>query len=99
MAPACRRDFSDADTATRRPRVLRGGARRRSTSPVFRSRIQQLTDTDMEDALKGMEGAAKQLANFDVEVIYQAGVPPVVARGPGFANELADRCRKPAACR
>ena len=53
--------------------------------------IQQLTDTDMEDALKGMERAAKQLANFDVEVIYQGGVPPVVARGPGFANELADR--------
>ena len=53
--------------------------------------IQQLTDSDMEDALKGMERAAKQLANFDVEVIYQGGVPPVVARGPGFANELADR--------
>ena len=44
----------------------------------------------MEDALKGMERAAKQLANFDVEVIYQGGVPPVVARGPGFANQLAD---------
>jgi maleate cis-trans isomerase len=53
--------------------------------------IQQLTDADMEDALKNMERAAKQLANFDVEVIYQGGVPPVVARGPGFANELADR--------
>ncbi len=53
--------------------------------------IQQLTDADMEDALKGMERAAKQLANFDVEVIYQGGVPPVVARGPGFANELSDR--------
>jgi arylmalonate decarboxylase len=53
--------------------------------------IQQLTDADMEDALKGMERAAKQLANFDVEVLYQAGVPPVVVRGPGFHNELADR--------
>jgi maleate cis-trans isomerase len=53
--------------------------------------IQQLTDDDMEDAVKGMERAAKQLANFDVEVIYQGDVPPVVARGPGFANELADR--------
>ena len=53
--------------------------------------IQQLTDADMEEALKGMERAARQLANFDVEVIYQAGVPPVVARGPGFANELAER--------
>src|SRR6202166_1923464 len=48
--------------------------------------IQQLTDDDMEEALKGMERAAKQLANFDVEVIYQAGVPPVVARGPAVAG-------------
>jgi maleate isomerase len=53
--------------------------------------IQQLTDADMEEAVKGMERAAKQLANFDVDVIFQSGVPPVVARGPGFANELADR--------
>lgn len=53
--------------------------------------VQQLTDEDMEEAMQGAERAAKQLANFDVEVIYQAGVPPVVARGPGFANELADR--------
>ena len=61
--------------------------------------IQQLTDADMEDALKGMERAAKQLANFDVEVIYQGGVPPVVARGPGFANDWPTGCRRPAACR
>jgi maleate cis-trans isomerase len=54
--------------------------------------IQQLTDDNMEDALKGMERAAKQLANFDVDVVYQSGVPPIVARGtPGFANELQDR--------
>ena len=46
----------------------------------------------MEEAIKGMERAAKQLANFDVDVIFQSGVPPVVARGtPGFANELQDR--------
>ena len=53
--------------------------------------IQQLTDDDMEEAVKGMERAAKQLANFDVNVIYQSGVPPVVARGPGFGDQLADR--------
>ena len=54
--------------------------------------IQQLTDDNMEEALKGMERAAKQLANFDVDVVYQSGVPPIVARGtPGFANELQDR--------
>jgi maleate isomerase len=54
--------------------------------------IQQLTDDNMEEALKGMERAAKQLANFDVDVIYQSGVPPIVARStPGFANELQKR--------
>jgi len=54
--------------------------------------IQQLTDDNMEEALSGMERAAKQLANFDVDVIYQSGVPPIVARGtPGFANEVQDR--------
>jgi maleate isomerase len=53
--------------------------------------IQQLTDSDMEEAVKGMERAARQLANFDVDVIYQSGVPPVVARGPGYGRELADR--------
>jgi arylmalonate decarboxylase len=54
--------------------------------------IQQLTDDNMEEALAGMERAAKQLARFDVDVIVQSGVPPIVARGtPGFANELQDR--------
>jgi maleate isomerase len=41
--------------------------------------------------IKGMERAAKQLANFDVDLIYQSGVPPVVRRGSGFGDELADR--------
>ena len=53
--------------------------------------IQQLSDDDMDEAIKGMERAAKQLANFDVDVIYQQGVPPIVRRGPGFHKELADR--------
>lgn len=54
--------------------------------------IQQLTDDNMEEALKGMERAAKQLAQFDVDLIYQSGVPPIVARGtPGFANEVQQR--------
>jgi maleate isomerase len=53
--------------------------------------IQQLSDSDMDEAIKGMERAAKQLANFDVDVIYQSGVPPVVRRGLGFGDELADR--------
>jgi maleate cis-trans isomerase len=54
--------------------------------------IQQLTDDNMEAAIEGMERAAKQLSNFDVDVIFQSGVPPVVARGtPGFANVLQER--------
>src|SRR6266567_8121696 len=54
--------------------------------------IQQLSDNDMDEAIKGMERAAKQLANFDVDVIFQSGVPPVVANGkPGYASELQDR--------
>lgn len=54
--------------------------------------IQQLTDDNMEEAINGMERAAKQLSNFDVDVIFQSGVPPIVARGtPKFANELQDR--------
>ncbi len=51
--------------------------------------IQQLSDNDMDEAIK--ERAAKQLANFDVDVIYQSGVPPVVRRGHKFGDELADR--------
>ena len=43
--------------------------------------IRQLSDDDMDEAIKGMERAAKQLASFDVDLIYQSGVPPVVRRG------------------
>ncbi|HEY1982846.1 MAG TPA: hypothetical protein VGH13_22440 [Xanthobacteraceae bacterium] len=54
--------------------------------------IQKLTDDNMDEAINGMERAAKQLANFDVDVIVQSGVPPIVARGtPKFANELQER--------
>jgi maleate cis-trans isomerase len=53
--------------------------------------IRQLSDDDMDEAIKGMERAAKQLASFDVDLIYQSGVPPVVRRGSGFGDELADR--------
>jgi len=39
--------------------------------------IQQLTDDNMEGGARGDGGrAARQLANFDVDVIYQSGVPP-----------------------
>jgi maleate cis-trans isomerase len=59
--------------------------------------IQQLTDDNMEEAVAGMERAARQLANFDVDVIFQSGVPPIVAREkPGFANELQERLEQAA---
>ena len=53
--------------------------------------IQQLSDDDMDEAIKGLERAAKHLANFDVDIVYQSGVPPVVRRGLRFGDELADR--------
>ena len=43
----------------------------------------------MDDALTGMERAAKQLSNFDVDVIFQSGVPPVVARGAWLCQRIA----------
>jgi maleate cis-trans isomerase len=53
--------------------------------------IQQLSDQDMDTAIEGMERAAKQLSNFDVDIIYQAGVPPIVRKGLGYHRELEDR--------
>lgn len=53
--------------------------------------IAQLTDDDMDEAVRGMERAARQLANFDVDFIFQSGVPPVVGHEPGFHRELDDR--------
>jgi maleate isomerase len=53
--------------------------------------IQQLSDDNMDEAIAGMERAARQLSNFDVDLIYQSGVPPIVRRDPGFHKELEDR--------
>lgn len=53
--------------------------------------VQQLVDDDMEEAIRGMERAARQLASFDVDFVYQLGVPPIVKQGPGFDKVLADR--------
>ena len=60
--------------------------------------IQQLSDDDMDEAIKGMERAAKQLASFDVDLIYQSGVPPVVRRGSVSATSSRTVCRRPRAC-
>ena len=56
--------------------------------------ITQLTDDNMEEAVKGAERAAKQLSNFDVDVIFQSGVPPIVAHGQGFHREFEERLEK-----
>jgi maleate isomerase len=54
--------------------------------------IRQLTDDNMEMAVKGMEQAAELLSHYDVDMIYQSGVPPIVASGkPKFANEVQSR--------
>jgi maleate cis-trans isomerase len=60
--------------------------------------IQQLSDDDMDEAIKGMERAAKQLASFDVDLIYQSGVPPVVRRDRVSATSSPTVCRRPRAC-
>ncbi len=56
--------------------------------------IQQLSDEDLSEALEGMERAARQLSNFDVDIIYQMGVPPIVPKGFGYEKVLADRLSK-----
>ena len=53
--------------------------------------IEKLSDVNMDAAIAGMERAAKQLSQFDVDIIYQSGVPPIVRRDPGFRKELEDR--------
>ena len=53
--------------------------------------VQQISDEDMDQAIAGMERAAKQLSNYDIDIIYQLGVPPIVRRDPGFHKELEDR--------
>ena len=55
--------------------------------------IQQLSDDNMDEAIKGMERAAKQLANFDVDVVYQSGVRRWSAAGWVSATS----CRPPVA--
>lgn len=54
--------------------------------------IRQLTDDNMEMAVKGMEYAAELLSHYDVDMIFQSGVPPIVApEKPKFADEVRSR--------
>jgi len=56
--------------------------------------IRQLSVEDLEEAMKGLDRAAEQMARYDVDVVYQLGVPPVVLRGPGFDQELIARMER-----
>lgn len=56
--------------------------------------IRQLTPEDLEEALQGVERAAEQMARFDVDMIYQLGVPPLAMRGPGSDREVVARLEK-----
>ncbi len=57
--------------------------------------IRQLTDDNMEMAVKGMEQAAELLSHYDVDMIFQSGVPPIVApERPKFADEVQSRIAK-----
>ncbi|MCC6534319.1 MAG: hypothetical protein IT531_17345 [Burkholderiales bacterium] len=53
--------------------------------------VRHLGDDDIGDAAAGIEQACKQLAAFDVDLIYLLGIPPIVLQGPGFHRTLDDR--------
>ena len=53
--------------------------------------VQNLGDDAMREAGKGIDQACRQLAAYDVDLIYFLGIPPIVLQGPGFDRVLADR--------
>lgn len=53
--------------------------------------VQHLGDDAMREAGKGIDQACRQLAAYDVDLVYFLGVPPIVLQGPGFHRILADR--------
>jgi maleate isomerase len=53
--------------------------------------VTHLGDDHIREAGKGIEQACKQLAAYDVDLVYFLGVPPIVLQGPGFHRVLADR--------
>lgn len=56
--------------------------------------IKQLSVEEFEEAMAGIDRAAEQMARFEVDLIYHLGVPPVVARGPGYDREVIARIEK-----
>ena len=61
--------------------------------------IRQLSDDDMDEAIKGMERAAKQLASFDVDLIYSPAFRRSFGADRGSATSSPTVCRRPPACR
>ena len=53
--------------------------------------VQHLGDDHIREAGRGIEQACRQLAAYDVDLVYFLGVPPIVLQGPGFHRVLADR--------
>lgn len=53
--------------------------------------VTNLGDEAIREAGRGVEAACKQLAQYDVDLIYFLGAPPIVLQGPGFHRVLDDR--------
>jgi maleate cis-trans isomerase len=53
-----------------------------------------LTDDEYERAVAGIEAPIKRLLSRGVDVIIEAGVPPIVRKGWGFEDELRARVAK-----
>lgn len=53
--------------------------------------VTHLGDDAIREAGRGIEGACKQLAQYDVDLVYFLGVPPIVLQKPGFHRTLAER--------
>ncbi len=56
--------------------------------------IRQLSVEEQEKALAGIEQAADQLANFEVDMIYFMGIPLLTLKGPGYDREVIARIQK-----
>lgn len=56
--------------------------------------IRNLSVDEQEKALSGIEQAADQLANFEVDLIYFMGIPLLTLRGPGYDREVIARIQK-----
>lgn len=56
--------------------------------------VRALTREELSKIFEGAERAAEQLARYDVDMVYQSGVPPLAIRGPGCDRELVAKMEK-----